>query len=82
MSLFLSRGGPPNSAPKLPRMMFDFVDGAAGDETLSKINIHAIDRVRLMPRVLADVSNRDLSHKIFAIETGTHSESHRWACAI
>ena len=50
--------------------MFDFVDGAAGDETLSKINIHAIDRVRLMPRVLADVSNRDLSHKILAIETG------------
>ena len=47
---------------KLPRMMFDFVDGAAGDETLSKINSHAIDRVRLMPRVLADVSNRDLSH--------------------
>ena len=55
---------------KLPRMMFDFVDGAAGDETLSKINSHAIDRVRLMPRVLADVSNRDLSHKILAIETG------------
>ena len=55
---------------RLPRMMFDFVDGAAGDETLRDINSRAIDAVRLMPRVLADVSSRDLSHHILGLETG------------
>ena len=55
---------------KLPRMMFDFVDGAAGDETLRDINSRAIDAVRLMPRVLADVSGRDLSHTVLGMETG------------
>jgi len=55
---------------RLPRMMFDFVDGAAGDESLRDINSQAIDAIRLMPRVLADVSTRDLAHRILDRETG------------
>ncbi len=55
---------------RLPRMMFDFVDGAAGDESLRDINSHAIDAFRLMPRVLADVSTRDISHHILGMQTG------------
>jgi isopentenyl diphosphate isomerase/L-lactate dehydrogenase-like FMN-dependent dehydrogenase len=55
---------------RLPRMMFDFVDGAAGDESLRDINSRAIDEIRLMPRVLADISKRDLSHRILGMQTG------------
>ena len=52
---------------RLPRMMFDFVDGAAGDESLRDINSRVIDAIRLMPRVLADVATRDLSHSLSLI---------------
>jgi len=45
---------------RVPRMVFDFVDGAAGDESLSMLNRHALRRIRLLPRVLADVEARDL----------------------
>ena len=56
---------------RLPRMMFDFVDGAAGDESLRDINSRVIDAIRLMPRVLADVATRDLSHRFLGMETGS-----------
>ena len=56
---------------RLPRMMFDFVDGAAGDESLRDINSRVIDAIRLMPRVLADVATRDLSHSFLGMETGS-----------
>ena len=36
---------------RLPRMMFDFIDGSSGDETLCGLNSAAIDEIRLMPRV-------------------------------
>ena len=35
---------------RLPRMMFDFVDGASGDESLSQLNSSALDAIRLMPQ--------------------------------
>ena len=55
---------------RLPRMMFDFIDGASGDETLRGLNSSAIDQIRLMPRVLIDVSERDLSSSILDQTTG------------
>ncbi|MBT6122043.1 MAG: alpha-hydroxy-acid oxidizing protein [Candidatus Puniceispirillum sp.] len=55
---------------RLPRMMFDFVDGASGDESLSDLNSRALDEIRLMPRVLVDVADRDLSSNILEQETG------------
>ena len=55
---------------RLPRMMFDFIDGSSGDETLCGLNSAAIDEIRLMPRVLVDVSDRSLSSSILGLETG------------
>ena len=47
---------------RLPRAIFDFFDGGAEDETTMRDNAAAYQRVRLVPRVLTDVS---------AIDTGT-----------
>ena len=59
------------SKRRLPKMMFDFVDGAAGDESLKKINTEEFDSIRLMPRVLINVSERNLSTKIFGQTMGS-----------
>ena len=53
---------------RLPRMMFDFIDGASGDETLRDLNTTAFDHIRLMPRVLVDVAERDILKLIFGRE--------------
>ena len=41
---------------RLPRAIFDFIDGGAEDELTLRDNRHAFERIRLMPRVLNDVS--------------------------
>jgi len=41
---------------RLPRAVFDFIDGGAEDELTLRDNRHAFERIRLMPRVLNDVS--------------------------
>lgn len=55
---------------RLPRMMFDYVDGASSDERLSLLNSTAFDSFRLMPRVLRDVADRDLSTEILGMQMG------------
>ena len=55
---------------RLPRMMFDFIDGASGDESLRDLNSAMIDNIRLMPRVLIDISERAMSTSILGQETG------------
>jgi len=45
---------------RLPRLMYDFVDGASGDETLCEINSSALNQIRLEPRVLRNVEKRNL----------------------
>ena len=55
---------------RLPRMMFDFIDGASGDESLRDLNSVMIDLIRLMPRVLIDISERTMSTSILGQETG------------
>ena len=55
---------------RLPRMMFDFIDGASGDESLRDLNSAMIDHIRLMPRVLIDISERTMSTSILGQETG------------
>ena len=40
---------------RLPRLIFDFVDGGSGDEKLSEINHEALDQIRLEPKVLRNV---------------------------
>ena len=46
---------------RLPRAIFDFVDGGAQDETSLRANREAFQRIALSPRVLRDVSKRDQS---------------------
>lgn len=46
---------------RLPRIIFDFIDGAAGAETAATLNQSEISGIRLAPRVLADVANASLS---------------------
>ncbi len=41
---------------RLPRPVFDFVDGAAGDEVTARRNCAAFGELELRPRVLRDVS--------------------------
>ena len=50
---------------RLPRMMFDFIDGAAGDERAKRLNREALDAIRLQPRVLVNVDQRSLEKSIF-----------------
>jgi len=45
---------------RLPRGIFDFVDGAAGHEFTMRANEEAFRRYALVPRLLVDVSKRDL----------------------
>lgn len=44
---------------RLPRAVFDFVDGGAEDEQSLRANREAFSRVTFRPRVLVDVSQRD-----------------------
>ena len=46
---------------RLPRAIFDFFDGGAEDETTLRDNRAAFERVRLLPKVLVDVSTVDTS---------------------
>jgi isopentenyl diphosphate isomerase/L-lactate dehydrogenase-like FMN-dependent dehydrogenase len=41
---------------RVPAVVFDYVDGAAGDEVTAARNLAELRRVELRPRVLADVS--------------------------
>jgi L-lactate dehydrogenase (cytochrome) len=46
---------------RLPRAIFDFVDGGAQDEATLRANRDEFHRIALAPRVLRDVSQRDQS---------------------
>lgn len=49
---------------RLPRAIFDFIDGGAEDELTLRANRAAFERVRLVPRVLVDVSAPDTACEI------------------
>lgn len=49
----------------LPWMIFDYIDGAAGEETGALRNRAALDGATLRPRILRDVSERSLSTTLF-----------------
>jgi L-lactate dehydrogenase (cytochrome) len=49
---------------RLPRAVFDFVDGGAEDESTLQANRSAFERVTFRPRVLVDVSRRDFTTSI------------------
>lgn len=53
---------------RLPREVYDYVHGGAGDESAVRTNREAFDRYRIVPRVLRDVSEFDLSVRLFGRE--------------
>ena len=46
---------------RLPRLIFDFIDGAAGREVATAHNTARFDQLRLQPRAMADVGSRSIS---------------------
>lgn len=50
---------------RLPRMVFEFIDGGAQDEITLRENMTEFQRIRFMTRVLTDVSTRDQSIELF-----------------
>ena len=54
---------------RLPWMVFDYIDGAAGRETGAARNRAAFDALTLRPRILRDVSQRDLASSVFGQKT-------------
>lgn len=50
---------------RLPRMVFDYIDGAAGDEATARRNRAGFDRWSLKPDVLVDLSRRDTAVTLF-----------------
>ncbi|NNK78731.1 MAG: alpha-hydroxy-acid oxidizing protein [Litoreibacter sp.] len=50
---------------RLPWMVFDYIDGAAGSEHGARRNRAALDAQTLRPRILCDVSERSLATTLF-----------------
>jgi len=52
---------------RLPRVLFDMVDGAAGDETTMRNNETALAELALVPTLLAGAPRRDQSVELFGL---------------
>jgi len=55
---------------RLPRAVFDFIDGAADDERTLRANVADFESVRLVPRYLRDVSTTQLDTTILGSPAG------------
>jgi isopentenyl diphosphate isomerase/L-lactate dehydrogenase-like FMN-dependent dehydrogenase len=53
---------------RLPRMLFDMVDGAAGDEITMRNNEAALAAIELVPTLLAGAPARDQSVELFGVK--------------
>ncbi len=53
---------------QLPRMLFDMVDGAAGDEITMRNNEAALAAIELVPTLLAGAPKRDQSVELFGVK--------------
>ena len=51
---------------RLPKSVFEFVDGGAGQELTLRDNRAGFERIRLLPRVLADASRPDLATTLWS----------------
>ncbi|MFM9967508.1 MAG: alpha-hydroxy acid oxidase [Burkholderiales bacterium] len=50
---------------RLPRVLFDFIDGGSYDEVTLRANCEDLNRIRFRPKVLVDVSQRSLATTLF-----------------
>lgn len=55
---------------RLPRMVFDYIDGAAGNESGALRTRRSLDDINLRPRILRDVSQRSLATTLFGAPAG------------
>ena len=55
---------------RLPGLVFDFVDGAAGGETAAALNRAALRAIRLQPRVLENVERRSPAKSLLGRDYG------------
>ncbi len=53
---------------RLPRMVFDYLEGGAGDERGIRRNLAAFEAITLAPRRLVDVSRRSMSVRLLGRE--------------
>jgi len=49
---------------RVPRLMFDYIDGAAGEESAAANNTERFRRIRLLPRSFKNINERDLSTEV------------------
>jgi isopentenyl diphosphate isomerase/L-lactate dehydrogenase-like FMN-dependent dehydrogenase len=56
---------------RLPKFVFDFVDGAAGDETTMRANREAFERRSIFPNYMVDASDRSQRTTLFGQEIET-----------
>src|SRR2546425_5679389 len=62
---------------RLPKIMFDYIEGGVEDERGLSRNEAAFHRHRLLPRYLVDVSKRDQSATVFGQTSASkRSEEH------
>jgi (S)-mandelate dehydrogenase len=54
----------------LPRMVFDYLDGASGAESTAKANRQALEQVRLVPSAPVDVANRSIRTRLLGLPAG------------
>ena len=52
------------SRKRLPKLVYDFIDCASGDEKLYENNSIALDQIRLQPKVLRNVEKRIIKKDI------------------
>ena len=53
---------------RMPRLLFDFVDGAVGRERAARLNRNALAKIQLQPRVLNDTTGRALDAALLGEE--------------
>lgn len=56
---------------RLPRVIFEFIDGGAQDESTLRANQADFGRIRFMTRTLTDISRRDQSIELFGRRYGS-----------
>ncbi len=59
--MFSTEDAQRRAARRQPRIIFDFIEGAAGREVAVARNKARFDDIMLQPRVMADIASRDLS---------------------
>lgn len=58
------------AARRQPKMIFDFIDGAAGAERAKEKNRNALNEIELQPRVLVQVEHRSLRKRFLGRDWG------------